>query len=1099
MKKYLVLLLVLFCVSPAVADDTDIYGISTIDVKPNVLIIFDNSNSMSDKDIPGDVYDPETAYTGDYDSNTVYWWQYEQGTCRRYRWGRCVKYNYSWNLVPYFSNLTNSNTNWTCTTAKTGLLTDGYWTGSLTKSGSNVNCGGNNNDYWIGNFLNFDNQSSDTEIRMVVAKRVIAKLIDDNIDNVNFGVMKFNPIESRPNRVDGGRIVEECGASRTDLIGNYTSSTVFTDSNQSSTYGAIGGLESETGTPLAESLAEAGLYFAGKRGWFNNTTYTSPIEYRCQKNYIILVTDGSPTVDGEKIGTTKYLNNKTIPSLGHDGQGVIGIYGKNDLDDNLPSYLDDVSYFLANEDLRPDLGSAGDFEYQTVTTYTVGMLGTTSDEGSLDFLEEVAANGNGRNYPATSAANLGAALSSIISTIGESNEQFASTAVPVNSDDGFTSGDYVYFGLFQPLSNNNWAGNLKKYALDGGVIKDQNNHEAITGSAAFADNAISYWSTGIDGNKVTAGGAGGVLSATIQNGSLARTIYTYTGTQNSLSHDSNLFIATNSTLTSGTYSGLTTDVINAVRHEDDSDNWPLGAIIHSEPLVIHYDSGSVIYIGANDGMLHCFDDTTGSEKWGFIPQDLLSSLSVLESPTQLYYFVDGSPTVYSYDDAGTTKRILLFGERRGGYSYTALDVSDPDAPSFKYAINSDFLTAAGSSEVLGQSWSKPQRCSMLNSSNSATDVFLLPGGYDTNEDKLTIATPDTVGRAVFAVDSKTGTLLSNFNFNFDNFSNMTHSIVSVSGFENPDSRTTTRVYAGDLGGNMFAFRDDQYGGAEDGVWQQKVKLFASPGKKIFYAPNITNEYYVVNYPYIGERSDPPQTKTIKGDFVFYGTGDRAHPTRTDIVNEFYAIKNSWQWEDSAGTATETPTIVKAFVDTSDGELKEVETTTAISDSDLFLLDVTDDLLQNVEEDQATRTLYTNYINTALNNANNRGWYLRLEGAGEKVVSQPTIFGGVVYFVTYVPDNSTGVSDDPCANPGSSGVSYLYALDYKDGGAVIDFNEDDEIKKEDRKLTLNSSGISPEPKIVTPDDGDPYLIVGKQKIELPPLKGVDLFYWRQLND
>jgi type IV pilus assembly protein PilY1 len=58
-----------------------------------------------------------------------------------------------------------------------------------------------------------------------------------------------------------------------------------------------------------------------------------------------------------------------------------------------------------------------------------------------------------------------------------------------------------------------------------------------------------------------------------------------------------------------------------------------------------------------------------------------------------------------------------------------------------------------------------------------------------------------------------------------------------------------------------------------------------------------------------------------------------------------------------------------------------------------------------------------------------GWYTDLpqSGApnGERVLATPVVFGGIVYFPTFIPTN------DICA---SSGTSYLYALYYKTGSA-----------------------------------------------------------------
>jgi type IV pilus assembly protein PilY1 len=61
-----------------------------------------------------------------------------------------------------------------------------------------------------------------------------------------------------------------------------------------------------------------------------------------------------------------------------------------------------------------------------------------------------------------------------------------------------------------------------------------------------------------------------------------------------------------------------------------------------------------------------------------------------------------------------------------------------------------------------------------------------------------------------------------------------------------------------------------------------------------------------------------------------------------------------------------------------------------------------------------------------------GWYTALPQSGtangERVLASPVVFGGIVYFPTFVPTN------DICA---SSGTSYLYALYYKTGSAYTE--------------------------------------------------------------
>lgn len=1120
-KKILSLLSVLLITPSVWAADTDIYGVSTVDVKPNVLIILDNSGSMDirdvPEDVPGEIYNPNTdySYTGGKIRNTVYG-----------------------NGSPWNTIYKNDVSEILCATANNALTTVGYWQGGLNADTSCASDGYGYRYLWLGNFYNFNDQGHGSlKIRMVVAKDVMAQLIYDNYDKVRFGLMKFNDVGTYD---QGGYVVAKCGATKESLIGSFNpATTVFTDSDQSG-FGAIGHYTSMTMTPLSETLAEAGRYFAGVNSWFNGTetdaalypvgrysstctdsndgcqdySPNSPIEYRCQKNYIILMTDGDPTHDDAKINITDYINGLRIPAAGHNG---------------VANYLDDTAWFLAHNDLMKigtsptaaDIlkkGQPGNFEYQTINTYTVGFLSNQT------LLQNTATNGGGVYYTANNASALNAAFNNIISDISSHNEAFSAAAVPVSHSDKAYAGNFVYYGLFQPRNHENWSGNLKKYGItDMGVIKDKNSLDAVSGGAII-DNAQSYWSTTADGPAVTEGGAGEKLYDVLKAETPPRKIYTYTGTNTDLTNTANQFVTTNLTTLQSFNTSLTAPIIASIRHDTDSE-WPLGSFLHSQPRVVHYNDGkSMIFAGANDGMLHCFDDSDGSEKWGYIPQDLLSRIHTLPTTTGLQYYVDGSPELYAYgtDDAN---KILIIGERRGGTSYTALDISSHTAPLFKYTVSKSIL--GGGSKQLGQSWGTPELVTVKYGTTSK-DVFIMSGGYDDNQDNLPLTAADDEGRAVFAIDAATGTLQSNINFNVDNFSAMTHSIIAVSAFENPKSRTTTRIYAGDLGGNLFGFRDDIFNyvpavdGQEDGVWGQNLKLFSSGGgRKVMYAPNILSAYFKTDITY---PDSTVKRETRVGDYLFYGTGDREHPDDVTITNEFYAIKNNWQWKDNIATTSVdesiTPSIVKAYVDDADGQIKAEDDNRVLvvsqrdgdghyisnvaENGELFILNVTDDLLQNKETVEETSTLYTNYIKDAIRHANNRGWYFTFADAGEKIASSPTIFNGVVYFTSFVPGAARISPNDPCANLGSRGTGYLYAIGYKYGDAVMDFDpvtSPDELHNEDRRKKLSGKGIPSEPVIVI-HEGKPTIIAGFDTVDPagPAFsQSVEQFYWRQISD
>jgi type IV pilus assembly protein PilY1 len=57
-----------------------------------------------------------------------------------------------------------------------------------------------------------------------------------------------------------------------------------------------------------------------------------------------------------------------------------------------------------------------------------------------------------------------------------------------------------------------------------------------------------------------------------------------------------------------------------------------------------------------------------------------------------------------------------------------------------------------------------------------------------------------------------------------------------------------------------------------------------------------------------------------------------------------------------------------------------------------------------------------------------GWYTTLPEVRERVLVNPTLIGGIVFFPSFIPDN------DLCANSGSSN---LYALFYRTGSAYTE--------------------------------------------------------------
>ncbi len=131
-----------------------------------------------------------------------------------------------------------------------------------------------------------------------------------------------------------------------------------------------------------------------------------------------------------------------------------------------------------------------------------------------------------------------------------------------------------------------------------------------------------------------------------------------------------------------------------------------------------------LLVGSNDGMLHAFnagndvvtngvhsyDLGTGDEMWAFLPPDLLPKLIRYAIGDRHELLLDGTPMVRDvWVDANADHQkqsnefhtVAVVGEREGGRSYFALDVTDPASPKFLWSF-----PPAGTNDSLvgGESW-----------------------------------------------------------------------------------------------------------------------------------------------------------------------------------------------------------------------------------------------------------------------------------------------------------------------------------------------------------------------------------------------------------
>ncbi|MCU7859567.1 MAG: PQQ-binding-like beta-propeller repeat protein, partial [Candidatus Thiodiazotropha sp. (ex Lucinoma kastoroae)] len=475
----------------------------------------------------------------------------------------------------------------------------------------------------------------------------------------------------------------------------------------------------------------------------------------------------------------------------------------------------------------------------------------------------------------------------------------------------------------------------------------------------------------------------------------------------------------------------------------------MGAPIHTQPTVVEYTDGDVVYIPTSEGVLEAIDADTGEELWAFMPTDLLTNIRTLKNnnPSAIpYYGLDGPLTIYK----SGTQTMAIFGMRRGGRKYHLLNISDRLDPVYITEISS---VASTDFSKLGQTWSKPLFVKMMIDDVSK-EVLVFGGGYDPDQDDSTL--PDSEGNAIYIVDAADGSFeksISNANADL-NIPGMDYAIPSdLATVDLNGNGIIERLYASDVGGKIirvdFGDKDDEsITNTITGGVVADVNNNGSEHRKFFNTPQIG--YY--------------SKGGIQFLSILIGSGDLANPLDTTVTDRFYMIKDTAIWH--------TP--------------------------DPFITAIATNFIN-----ASTEALDRNEV---LNVAN-KGWYVDFTTA-EKSFSRAILFDYAIFFTTYSAE--TVEPENICEATGTVGAARIYGLDLIDAGAVIKWDPADEtpLTVDDRIDQLELQGIPPSPMLLFPGgtDDDGNTVIGKKIFLFADLKKKhewsDRFrpiYWEEVID
>ena len=344
---------------------------------------------------------------------------------------------------------------------------------------------------------------------------VISALPTDSSGNaiVNIGMMVYNANNIRDisgancGGSDGGCLVQPL----IPMDAAHKAPLLAWIQTWNTTGGAGNGYIKSAGEATAATMQEAWAYYAGSTGLSGRSYSGIKPAAGCQQNFVIFIgnsfsSSGSPgdggsaspaaaltsapgiTTAQQSIITTTHVTScgtYTFPTSAHEGKGF---------------YADEWARYMRQADIYSTIEGT-----QKITTYTIGLLGTSCQAEYAATLTSMANVGGGKYFATTDYVSITQALLKILNEVQAVNSVFSSSSLPVSVNAQGTYLNQIYMGMFRPDSNGQprWVGNLKQYQFNYNVAtgnlslgdKDGNGAISAAGTGFISPNAVSFWTS----------------------------------------------------------------------------------------------------------------------------------------------------------------------------------------------------------------------------------------------------------------------------------------------------------------------------------------------------------------------------------------------------------------------------------------------------------------------------------------------------------------------------------------------------------------------------------------------------------------------------
>lgn len=658
---------------------------------------------------------------------------------------------------------------------------------------------------------------------------------------------------------------------------------------------------------------------------------------------------------------------------------------------------------------------------------------------NIDDLWHAAVNGRGTYFSAKDPTSLTSGIASALA--GIQSRKGAAAAAATSSLNPVAGNNAVYIASYNTGA---WTGNLESRSID--VVTGD-----ISASADWCIETIgscigtlsSKVTTSSDTRVIkTANSAGTGLINFDASYALANPSYFNTARISTLSQWSSLTSAQQSAAVGPTVATVSTgaNLINYLRGQSNYDDSPanagtvagipfdnrvfrkreaiLGDTLESEPTYsgapvfsyaypgyselvgdttrpvggykkVQASRAGMVYIAANDGMLHAFSASAGEEKWAYVPSMIIPDMWRLadKNYSALHHnYINGSPIISDVCTANCAsvanavwKTILVGGLNAGGRGYYALDITNPLVPTLLWEVTTTSGIGKIKDDDIGYSYGQPVITRKKNTDGTFTWVVIVSSGYNNTS-------PGDGKGHLYMLDAQNGTILSKI-LAHDSVVGDGEGLAKIQGLNaEPAGNLISYVYGGDLLGNVWRFD------VSDAATAETVGSTVTTGKAGLLAvlkdPSGSTQPITVT-PILG--------KSNGETMVFVGTGQYlgAPDLSTTQIQTQYAIKDRFNTVGTLNNPAGSP-----------------RNTATLRRSTLSLVSGTPDRI------------------TALTGTSaDKGWYADFDissETGERVNVDGKLIQGILIIPSTVPSATA-------CSPGGHG--WLNYFDYETGGAV----------------------------------------------------------------